>query len=537
MKISGKIIDVHTSTIYNGVIDIDGEQISDIQKTDDPVTDQYILPGFVDAHVHIESSMLVPTEFARLAVVHGTVATVSDPHEIGNVLGVSGVEYMIDNANKSPFKFYFGAPSCVPATIFETAGATITSDDVEYLMKKDDIKYLAEMMNWPGVLSGDEEVFKKIAIAQKYNKPVDGHAPGLLHQDAEKYIAAGISTDHECFTYEEGLGKLQFGMKVLIREGSAAKNFEALVDLIPEHFENMMFCSDDKHPDSLVDGHINSLIKRALYKKIDVFKLLKMACVNPVTHYGLDVGLLRKGDKADFIVIDNPEDFNVLQTYINGNVVADNGVSKLQIQSSEHPNQFNISTLDIEELVAPANTETIPIIKVIDGELITERLDLAPKIEDGKLISDTERDILKIVVINRYHKAKPAIGFIHNFGFTKGAIASSVGHDSHNIIAVGVDDESICNAINLIIEQKGGICAVDGMDEKIIPLPIAGLMTDGDGYQIAEDYIELDAMAKKMGSSLISPFMSLSFMALLVIPSIKMSDKGIFDGNKFEFIT
>jgi len=536
MKISGKIIDVHTSSIYNAIITFDGEHITDITKTDDQVTDQFILPGFVDAHVHIESSMLVPTEFARLAVVHGTVATVSDPHEIGNVLGVSGVEYMIDNAKKSPFKFYFGAPSCVPATIFETAGATITSDDIEYLMKKDDIKYLAEMMNWPGVLSGDSEVFTKIAIAQKYNKPVDGHAPGLLGEQAEKYIAAGISTDHECFTYEEGLGKLKLGMKVLIREGSAAKNYEALVDLIPAHFENMMFCSDDKHPDSLVDGHINSLIKRGLKKEIDIFKLLKMACVNPVLHYDLDVGLLRAGDKADFIIIDNPTDFNVIKTYINGNLVAEDGVSKLEIQNSEHPNQFNISELDIDELSSPAISETIPIIKVIDGELITERLDLIPKIEDGTLVSDTDRDILKIVVVNRYHKAEPAIGFIHNFGFKSGAIASSVGHDSHNIIAVGVDDESICKAINLIIEYTGGICAVNDVDEKIIPLPIAGLMTDGDGYKIAEDYIELDAMAKKMGSTLISPFMTLSFMALLVIPSIKMSDKGIFDGNTFEFI-
>jgi len=536
MTITGKIIDIHTSSIYKGKITVEGKQITSIQKTDDPISDQYILPGFVDAHVHIESSMLVPTEFARLAVVHGTVATVSDPHEIGNVLGVEGVEFMIENAEKSPFKFYFGAPSCVPATIFETAGATITSEDVEYLMQKEDIKYLAEMMNWPGVLSGDEDVFKKIAIAKKYNKPVDGHAPGLINEQAKKYIEAGISTDHECFSYEEGLGKLKRGMKVLIREGSAAKNFEALVDLIPEYFENMMFCSDDKHPDSLVDGHINSLIKRAQAKKIDLFKLLKMACVNPVIHYGLDVGILRIGDKADFIVIDNPNDFNVLQTYINGDLVAENGLTKLEVQSSYYPNRFNISKLEREELMAPAVAEKIPVIKVIDGELITERLDLVPKTEGGILISDTERDILKIAVVNRYHKAKPAIGFIHNFGFQRGAIASSVGHDSHNIIAVGIDDESICKAINLIIEHKGGICAIDQHKEKIIPLPIAGLMTDGDGYQIADDYIELDAMAKQMGSRLISPFMSLSFMALLVIPSIKMSDKGIFDGEKFEFI-
>ena len=536
MTITGKIIDVHTNSIYNGKLTIEGEIISKIQSTTETVTDQYILPGFVDAHVHIESSMLVPTEFARLAIVHGTVATVSDPHEIGNVLGVAGVEYMIENAKNSPFKFYFGAPSCVPATDFETTGATITPDDIEYLMKKDDIKYLAEMMNWPGVLSDDKIVLQKIEIAQRYHKPVDGHAPGLMGEQAQKYISAGISTDHECFSYEEGLGKLELGMKVLIREGSAAKNFDALVNLIPDHYKNMMFCSDDKHPDSLVEGHINSLIKRALDKNIDLFKLLKMACVNPVLHYNLDVGLLKVGDKADFVIIDNPNDFNILQTYIDGTMVSERGTTKLKSKPSHHPNQFNISEISIDELQVSSSSKTIPVIKVIDGELITKRLDLVPKIENGLLSTDIDRDILKIVVVNRYHKAAPAIGFIHNFGFNKGAIASSVGHDSHNIIAVGVDDISICKAVNLIIKNKGGICAVHTSSEKIIPLPIAGLMTDGDGYQIAEDYIQLDAMAKDMGSTLISPFMSLSFMALLVIPSIKISDKGMFDGEKFEFI-
>ena len=536
MILNGNLIDIHTNSIYPVEIEITGNKISSIKKTLEKVTGQFILPGFVDAHVHIESSMLVPTEFARLAVVHGTVATVSDPHEIGNVLGVKGVEFMIENGKQSPFKFYFGAPSCVPATTFETAGAVIDANDVDYLLSKPEIHYLAEMMNWPGVLYKDPEVFQKIALAKKYNKPVDGHAPGLIGEDAATYIAAGISTDHECFTEKEALGKLKHGMKILIREGSAAKNFEALVNLIPEHFESMMFCSDDKHPDSLVDGHINSLIKRALKKKIDLFKLLRVACYNPVQHYKLDVGLLREGDKADFIIIDNPIDFNVLKTFINGELVAEHGKSKLQSVPCIPINNFHANPIDKKDLEIANSSETISVIEVVDGELITNRLELAPTVVNGLNVSDTNKDLLKIVVVNRYNKAKPAVAFIKNFQLKEGALASSVAHDSHNIISVGVDDDSITQAINLIIQHKGGISAVNKNQEKIIPLPVAGLMSDGDGYSIANDYIEIDKLAKEMGCKLLSPFMSLSFMALLVIRSIKLSDQGLFDGKKFEFI-
>ena len=536
MVITGNLIDIHTNSIYPAEIEIAGNQIHKIKKVTTPVTDQYILPGFVDAHVHIESSMLVPTEFARLAVVHGTVATVSDPHEIGNVLGIKGVEFMIENGKQSPFKFYFGAPSCVPATTFETAGAVIGVEDVDYLLSKPEIKYLAEMMNWPGVLHKDPEVYKKIALAKKYHKPVDGHAPGLFGDDAKNYITAGITTDHECYTEKEALGKLKHGMKILIREGSAAKNFNALVDLINEHFESMMFCSDDKHPDSLVEGHINSLVKRALQKKIDLFKLLRVACYNPVVHYKLDVGLLREGDSADFIVIDNPVDFNVLKTFINGMLVAENGKSKLNSSNCIPVNNFKASNIDKEELEIHHSNDKIAAIEVIDGELITNRLDIAPTVSGNLMIADTSKDLLKIVVVNRYNKAKPAIAFIKNFQLKEGALASSVAHDSHNIIAVGVDDDSITQAINLIVQQKGGIAAVSKKQEKIIPLPVAGLMSNTDGYAIANDYIEIDRMAKEMGSKLLSPFMSLSFMALLVIPSVKLSDLGLFDGKKFEFI-
>jgi adenine deaminase len=480
--------------------------------------------------------MLTPTEFARMAVVHGSVATVSDPHEIGNVLGVKGVEYMIENGRKSPFKFYFGAPSCVPATVFETAGAEINAADVDYLMAKPEIKYLAEMMNWPGVLFKDELVYEKIKIAQKHNKPVDGHAPGLMGKDAENYINAGISTDHECFTYEEALGKLKLGMKILIREGSAAKNFEALAPLINEYSDLMMFCSDDKHPDSLEENHINALVKRALEKGIDLFKILKVACINPVEHYNLEVGLLKVGDPADFIVIDNPTDFNILQTYLDGELVAENGKSFLKHQTAEHVNQFVENKITAELLIYKAKSATIPVIEVLDGELITNRLELEPVIVGDEIVMDLERDILKIVVVNRYKIAPPAIAFIKNFGLKEGALASSVGHDSHNIIAVGADDASIVKAVNQLMDSKGGLVAVSSSDSKLLSLPIASLMTDRDGYEISAEYTAIDKMVKQMGSTLISPFMSLSFMALLVIPSLKLSDLGLFDGNKFEFV-
>lgn len=538
MRISGHIFDIEERKVFPGVIEFEGKTITSIQQTNEPVSDQYILPGFVDAHVHIESSMLVPTEFARMAVVHGTVATVSDPHEIGNVLGLKGVEFMIENGKKSNFKFYFGAPSCVPATTFETAGAVIDPDDVEYLLKKDEIKYLAEMMNWPGVLFKDEIVMKKLALAKKYGKVIDGHAPGLKGEQAKNYISEGISTDHECFTEEEARGKLELGMKVQIREGSAAKNYEALIGLLPEYYENMMFCSDDKHPDSLEEGHLNQLVKRSLANGYDLFNILQMACINPVKHYNLEVGLLKKGDPADFIVIDNPKDFNILQTWINGEMVAENGESKLKYIPSEHPNNFNTSLKTAEQFQVKNTSDKISVIEVLDGELITNRLDLKAKVVDGLNVSDLDEDILKISVINRYQEAEPAVAFIKNFGLKKGAIASSVGHDSHNIICVGVDDASITKAVNIIIESKGGICGVYDNQQKVIPLPVAGLMTDADGYQVSKDYTELDQLVKReMGSTLTSPFMSLSFMALLVIPALKLSDLGLFDGEKFEFIS
>ncbi len=547
-SIKGNVVDIVQEKIYAAAVVVEKGKISSVTPlpAEEPV-DGFILPGFIDSHIHIESSMLPPAEFARLAVVHGTVATVSDPHEIANVCGSKGVEYMIENGAAVPFKFYFGAPSCVPATPFETAGARISTAEVEQLLQKDAIKYLSEMMNFPGVLNGDKEVMEKIAAAHRYGKPVDGHAPGLRGEEAKKYIAAGISTDHECFTLEEALDKLQQGMKIIIREGSAAKNFEALVSLLETYPDKILFCSDDKHPDSLVAGHINQLCARAVAKGYNLFSILKAACINPVQHYKLDIGLLNTGDDADFIVVNDLETFIVRHTYIRGELVASNGQSAIPPQSSmlinnfacspRQPDDFIISALDTTSSLSDLHDPLmIPIIEALDGQLITNNLKEKGKIETGRWVSDTERDILKIVVVNRYTDAPVAKAFIKNIGLKEGALASSVAHDSHNIVAVGVNDESICQAVNLIVQHKGGISAVAQEREMVVPLPIAGLMSNEDGYTVAKAYTAIDLMAKEMGSQLSAPFMTLSFMALLVIPHLKLSDKGLFDGDTFSLI-
>jgi len=534
MIIQGNIVDIQNRRIFKGEISVENGKITSIKKSSH-TTETYILPGFVDAHIHIESSMLVPSEFAKIAVVHGTVATVSDPHEIANVLGVKGVEFMIENGKKVPLKFNFGAPSCVPATSFESAGAVIDSDDIKLMMENPDIKYLAEMMNYPGVLFDDEKVLKKIQHAKKNNKPIDGHAPGLRGDNVSKYIAAGISTDHECFTYDEALEKLQKGMKVIIREGSAAKNFEALIDLLPEHYQNMLFCSDDKHPDDLLLGHINQLCERAIAKGMNIFEVLQVACVNPVKHYNLDVGLLQKDDFADFIVVEDLRKFKVLETYINGELVAKNGQSFVKSVDFEVLNNFNTDKKKVSDFRFESSAKKIRVIEALDGELVTNEIKAESLIKEGNLVSNIDNDVLKMTVVNRYKNAKPSIAFIKNFGIKEGAIASSVGHDSHNIIAVGVSDEAICKAVNLIIKNKGGVCAVTASEEKIVSLPVAGIMSDKSAVEIGKSYAELDKMAKQMGSKLRAPYMSLSFMALLVIPSLKLSDKGLFNGDSFQF--
>lgn len=535
-SLQGQLVDIQKRRIYAAEVKVENGIVESILPIAVNEKLPFILPGFIDAHVHVESSMLVPSEFARLAVVHGTVATVSDPHEIANVCGMNGVEFMIENGKKVPFHFYFGAPSCVPATPFETAGAEITANDIDDLLGREEIRYLAEMMNWPGTVNRDPDVMEKIRIAQKHGKPIDGHAPGLKGDLAAKYISAGISTDHECFTYEEALGKIKQGMKIIIREGSAAKNFEALIDLIDEYPEFLMFCSDDKHPDNLAIGHINELAARAVAKRKNLFDILTAACLNPIQHYGLKVGQLRVNDPADLILVENLEQFKVLQTYIKGQLVAENGISLIKSVPVSAINNFHLEKKNPTDFQISAKGLKIRIIEALDGQLVTPEKITVVKVVDGFAVSDTDRDILKIAVVNRYEDSFPALAFIANFGLKSGAIASSVGHDSHNVIAVGIDDESVCRAVNLLVASKGGISAVNGEKEMVLPLPVGGIMSDRDGYDVAEQYTALDQFAKSLGSKLQSPFMTLSFMALLVIPELKLSDKGLFDGKNFRFV-
>ncbi len=537
-SIAGQYVDIVGKQIYPASIQVENGIIVAISPCENAPL-QYLLPGFIDSHVHIESSMLIPSSFARLAVLHGTIGTISDPHEIANVCGVDGVHYMIDNGKKVPFHFFFGAPSCVPATTFETAGAMIDSDQITNLLASDDIYYLSEMMNFPGVLYNDPEVIKKISAAHKVGKPVDGHAPGLRGEDAKKYIAAGISTDHECFTMDEALDKLGLGMKILIREGSAAKNFEALYPLIDTHTKNIMLCSDDKHPDSLLEGHINQLCARAVAKGIDKFNVLQAACINPIDHYKLPTGKMKVGDPANFIVVHDLISFEVNATYINGLMVAEKGKSLIENVQETTINQFDAALISSAQLKMqvkdyPNQNGRIPVIEAIDGQLITNCIWMLPTEKEHCLVTNTQSDVLKMVVYNRYKTAAPSIAFIKNFGFTHGAIASTVAHDSHNIIAVGVDDESISNAINSVIKEKGGVSCVNKTETKILALPVAGLMSNADPYEVAKQYTIIDAMSKALGSQLGSPFMTLSFMALLVIPHLKLSDQGLFDGDQFK---
>ncbi len=535
MQLKAQFVDIPNRNIFPILLYLEGTKIVKIIRIESEDDLPFLLPGFIDAHVHVESSMLVPSEFARLAVVHGTVATISDPHEIANVCGMEGVDYMIENGKQVPFKFYFGAPSCVPATPFETAGGEINASDIENLMARPEIHYLAEMMNWPGTVNQDPLVMEKIRIAKKYGKPIDGHAPGLKGELAEKYVKAGPSTDHECFTKEEALGKIKLGMKIAIREGSAAKNFEALIDLIDDYADMLMFCSDDKHPDNLALSHINALVARAVTKGKDLFDVLQVACLNPIAHYSLQVGQLRVGDPADFILVKDLENFEVLTTYIDGEKVAENGKTLIPRVENKLINNFNTSLKKPTGFQIPAKSTKVRVIEALDGQLITPETSGEILIRDGFAESNPTTDILKITVVNRYKDAPPAIAFIKNFGLKSGAIASSVGHDSHNIIAVGIDDESICKAVNLIIEAKGGVSAVSGDQEALLPLPVGGIMSAEDGYEVAAAYTRIDQMAKEMGSTLNSPFMTLSFMALLVIPDLKLSDKGLFSGERFEF--
>ena len=527
MKITANVVDILNKEIKPSIIEVQNGVIVNITPTAQECN-TFILPGFIDAHIHIESSMLIPSEFARLAVLHGTVATVSDPHEIANVLGLKGVEFMLENGEQTNFKFYFGASPCVPATSFETSGDTLDIEAVKRLLQNPKIKFLSEVMNFPGVINDDVDMLKKIEASKSENKPIDGHAPGLSGKDLKKYIDAGISTDHEAFSYEEGLEKLQKGMKILIREGSAAKNFDALHPLIDEYYKDLMFCSDDRHPNDLLKGHINEFVVKAIALGHDLFKVLTIACINPIKHYRLDVGALKIGDSADFIEVKDLKEFKVLQTVINGKQVSQGTTTLLKSVKVESINKFETSFKTASDFYLPACNQ-IEVIQVIDHELLTFE-----KISD----SSTE-DILKIVVVNRYENKKiKGIAHTKGFGINNGAIASSVAHDSHNIIVVGTSDEFIANAVNLIIENKGGVSAVNEDISMVVPLEVAGIMSNQDGFDIAKKYEQIDHFAKsELGSTLSAPFMTLSFMALLVIPEIKLSDQGLFDGRSFQFIS
>ncbi|MCD8481672.1 MAG: adenine deaminase [Verrucomicrobia bacterium] len=538
---SGQIVDVVGGRIFGGKITVSQTKIASIAPDPSAPKDRFFLPGFVDAHVHIESSMLTPVEFARAAVVHGTVATVSDPHEIANVCGLEGVAWMLANAAHTPLKIYFGAPSCVPATPFERAGARFGLDEVRTLLSDDRILYLSEVMNFPAVIAADEFMLSLIKLARTFQKKVDGHAPGVLGDALRTYAAAGIETDHECTTLAEGRERIALGMKVAIREGSAARNFEALWPLLLESPEACFFCSDDKHPDDLVRGYLQHMVARAVANGVPAMAAIKAATLNPVRHYGLQVGLLQAGDPADFIEVANLTTFEVRRTCIAGFWVSDGSTTLLPSFSATAINTFSTSLVSLPELRTPldlfSKSRKFPVIVARDGQLVTGREDLELSYESGFAVSDPSRDLLKIAVYNRYEKAAPAIGFIKNFGLKTGAMASSVAHDSHNIVAVGVSDEMLMAAINAVVANKGGLAFCSAKHNLNYPLPVAGLMGLGTAWEAASAFEKLTALAKADGCNLTSPYMTLSFMSLLVIPSLKIGDRGLFDVDKFCFVT
>lgn len=540
-QVEGNIVDLFQERIYPGTVFIKEGRIDRIEENKHSYN-RFILPGFIDSHVHIESTMLTPARLAVPIVPRGTIGVVTDPHEIANVLGVEGVEYMIESASRVPVKYFFGAPSCVPSTAFESSGATLGAREVDRLMGKPEVYLLSEMMNFPGVINDDPEVLEKIEAAKNRGLPVDGHAPGLSGDGLKKYAEAGISTDHECSTLPEALEKIQHGMKIQIREGSAARNFDALAPLFNLHPESLMLCTDDIHPDELLtEGHIDRIVKKGLNMGIDLFKLLRAASVTPVLHYRLPVGLLRKGDWADFIVVNNLTEFLVQQSFINGQKIFDINSGILFPTGNEkvlnHFVKNSVSENDLE-LKWPAHKSKIKVIQCFDGGLVTDSFIYEPEKEDDHVVrGDVDSDILKIVVIDRYRKAVPAIGFIRGFELKSGALASSVAHDSHNVVAVGTSDADIVKAVNLIMETGGGLAAADGPHQDVLPLPVAGLMSDLPAEEVARSYARVDKMAHKLGSKLAAPFMTLSFMSLLVIPKLKIGDKGLFDVDRFSLVS
>ena len=527
-KYIGHVVNILDGTMTDAEIVVKEGVITAITPCDVPDDAPYYLPGFVDSHVHIESSMMLPTEFARIAKRHGTVGAICDPHEIANVLGIAGVELMLDNARQTDFYFGFGAPSCVPScgTDIETSGEILDSKAVASLLKREDITMLSEMMNYPGVLNADAEVMAKIDAAKLVGKPVDGHAPGLVGEGRKQYAAAGISTDHECTQYEEARDAVNAGMFVLIREGSAAKNYEALSPLIAECPDMLMFCTDDSHPTDLLKGHIDQIVKRAIKDGYPVMDVLRMACLNPVRHYGLKAGLLQVGDSADFIAIsDLSADFKVIATYIHGVCQNDEESETFELQDCySRCAATPITTGDI----AYMNEEesVVPQIVATDGSLLTAWYS-GPKDSHSQ----------KLVTYNRYVPgARPQVAYIRGFEITNGAIAQTIAHDCHNIIAIGSDDGMIVDMINRVISMRGGIAATDGNETVELPLPIGGIMSNLPGEDLSEINLKLEQTVRQSGCIFNAPFITLGFMALPVIPELKLTDKGLFDGNTFQFV-
>jgi adenine deaminase len=532
MKILGQLVDIHKREIYPAGISISKERIENVERVTS-APDVYIMPGLIDSHIHIESSMITPGAFALTAVRHGTTGVVSDPHEIANVLGIEGVEFMINDAKKVPLNFYFGAPSCVPATSFESNGAVLDHKKICSLLSRKDIKYLSEMMNFPGVINGDEEVIRKLEFAKKAGKPIDGHAPGLTGEMLKKYVMAGISTDHECSNLNEAKEKILLGMKILIREGSAAKNLNSLKDLFLINPEMIMLCSDDLHPEMLQKGHINKLIAQLISEKYDLFDVIRSATINPSEHYNLNAGLLRKDDPADFILVDSLEKMNVQETYINGTKVFADGEVLFSYDEGNAINKFNCQIINEHDIKVKNNNGDIRMIIATDGQLLTREA----RVSSGSsefVTPDINCDILKIVVKDRYRDLPASVGFIRGFGLKEGAFASSIAHDSHNIISIGTNDKDIVSSINEIIKLQGGLSVSSGKKINSLQLNIGGIVTTRTCKEIAVEYDKLNQLVTSIGCTMKAPFMTLSFMALLVIPDLKIGDQGLFDVKKFE---
>jgi adenine deaminase len=535
MKVSGKLVDIHTGDIYPACISIKDGKIENIEKVNS-APNVFIMPGLIDSHIHIESSMVTPGAFAMAAVKHGTCGVVSDPHEIANVLGIKGVEFMINDAKKVPLNFFFGAPSCVPATIYESNGANLDHTEVRRLLKMHEIKYLSEMMNFPGVIHDDTEVIKKLNYAKELGKPIDGHAPGLTGKSLQKYIKAGISTDHECSSLKEAREKISLGMKILIREGSAAKNLNSLKALFNTNPDMVMLCSDDLHPEMLQKRHINKLIAGLIADRFNEFDVIRSATVNPSEHYTLDAGLLRPGDSADFIVVDSLDKMNVQETWIRGKKVFSNGKVLFKYQEGRPINKFNCSKVNESDIKVKNKYSDLRIIVAEEGELVTAEIHGSSGGSEY-VTPDIGSDVLKIVVKDRYKDFPPSVGFIKGFGLKQGAFASSIAHDSHNIISVGTNDRDIVNSINEIVRMKGGLAVSSGKTRESLKLNIGGIMTTRSVDEIAHDYDKLNLLVNSFGSEMKAPFMTLSFMALLVIPDLKIGDQGLFDVKKFEQVS